>query len=71
MIKMAGCCSLVGEQRKDSAVEVGCSAVGFVQGSVDSAEMVLVGAAPCDGLFPVASRVRPWRWRDRRRGRRR
>jgi len=51
------CCSLVGQQCQDSAVEVGCSAVRLVQGAVDSADMVLVGAAPGDGLFPVVSLV--------------
>jgi hypothetical protein len=70
-IKMASCCSRVGEQRQDSAVKVGCSAVRLVQGAVDSAEVCLVGAASCDGLFPVDNRVGGGRWRDRRRGRRR
>ncbi len=63
--RWARCCQCVGEQRQDSAVEVGCSAIRLVQGAVDSAEMVLVGAAPGDGLFPVAGRVGGWRWRDR------
>jgi len=69
-IKMTSCSSLVGEQCQDSAVEFGGFAVRLVQGAVDSAEVCLVGAAAFDGLFPVANRVRRWRWRDRRRGRR-
>jgi hypothetical protein len=47
----------VGEQYQDSAVELGCLAVGLLQGAADSAEMGLVGAAPGNGLFPVASAV--------------
>jgi len=60
--KSSGQASLrVGEQRQDSAVEVGGFAVGLVQGAVDSAEVCLVGAAPGDGPFPVANCVRRWR----------
>ena len=70
MTALLGCCLCVGEQRQDSAVEVGGLPVRLVQGAVDSAEMCLVGAAPCDGLFPVTDRVGGWRWRDRCRGRR-
>ena len=65
------CRLCAGEQRQDSAVEVGGLAVHLVQGAVGTAEMVLVGAAPCDGLFPVDGRVVGGRWRDWRRGRRR
>ncbi len=68
LVKMACCCSLVGQQCQDSAVEVGCSAVRLVQGAVDSAEVFLVGAAAGDGLFPVVSGVGGGRGGYRRRG---